>query len=260
MKIKLTSLFLVLFYLNQLLFCDGATNLPPDYDKTTKPSGLTYVWLSVLPIQLISIDEKTEIMSTSVIVRLWWSDSRLAWNSTENLAYKNILAKSIWVPDLFVINTAEANGFVSITDQNLAFVNYTGEVYLGINIGILRTRCKLQFYYFPFDIQNCSVKLGSWQYDSSQLKLISDASYLDFTRVDTNQIWSMSTYSYSENPSYYRLQTGLEGYDIVFKMVFARMPINYILNNIFPCFILNAVTFIAYFLNFAQQSAISIFF
>ena len=260
MESKLTRLFLVLFYLNALLIGEEAINLPSDYDKTTKPSGLTQISVSVVPIQLISIDEKNEIMSTSDIIRLWWSDPRLAWNPTDTgTFYKNIPAKSIWLPDLFVINTAEANGFVTITDQNLAFVLYTGDVYLAINIGVLKTRCSLNFYYFPFDIQNCSVKLGSWQYDSSQLKMVSNVSYLDFSRVNTNQIWDMKNYSYSENLSGYRLQFGLAGYDIQFNLIFKRMPMNYILNNIFPCFVLNAVTFISYFLSFAQQSAISIF-
>ena len=254
MKNILTRLSLMLFY----LIGGEAISLPLDYDKSTKPAELTKIFISVKPIQLISIDEKNEIMASSLDAKLWWSDSRLAWNLTNNSTRKNIQAKSIWLPDLFVINTAEANGFVGFTDQHLAIVNNNGMVYLTLKIGILRTRCNLDFYYFPFDKQTCSIRFGSWQYDSSQLVIKSDLKLLDFSRLQKNQIWQMWNFSFSEYTADNRLTTGFTGIDIQFNINIKRKPKNYIINNIFPCFILNAVTFVTYFLNFTQQATMSI--
>ena len=261
MQTKLAGLILVLIIHFKVILIDGRTDSwPLDYDKATKPAELTNIWFSVVPIRLISIDEKNEIMSSSIIIKLTWVDSRLAWDSSLNLTHKKIPAKSIWLPDLFVINTAEANGFFTITDQNIAMVNSNGMVYMAINVGVLRTKCKLSFYYFPFDIQNCPVRMGSWQYDDSELRIISNRTYFTLLKVEHNQIWSLVSYKYAENASDYRLSNGSSGYDIEFSLIVKRQPMNYILNNIFPCLVLNAVTFIAYFLNFTQQSAISIFF
>ena len=43
-------------------------------------------------------------------------------------------AKKIWLPDFFVINTADSNGFVSITDTSLAYIHYDGLVYWAMSL------------------------------------------------------------------------------------------------------------------------------
>ena len=47
---------------------------------------------------------------------------------------QQIGAKNLWLPDLFVTNTADSNGFISITDNNLAFVSSDGLVYLTLSL------------------------------------------------------------------------------------------------------------------------------
>ncbi len=81
-----------------------------------------------------------------------------------NLVQKTTIpAKSLWLPDIFIINSAENNVFVSINESNLAKIFKNGFVYLVINLGLLRTRCELNFRFFPFDRQECSIIIGSWQ-------------------------------------------------------------------------------------------------
>lgn len=44
--------------------------------------------------------------------------------------YIYVKATQIWVPDLYVINSADANGFITPTDSVLALVHYDGNVIL----------------------------------------------------------------------------------------------------------------------------------
>ena len=76
----------------------------------------------------------------------------------------NLVCKlNIWLPDLFITNTADNNGFIQVTDSNLAFIENDGYVRLTLSlIGIwilflilimfykhfydkgLRTRCLIE--------------------------------------------------------------------------------------------------------------------
>ena len=44
----------------------------------------------------------------------------------------------------------------------------------------LRSSCKIDITYFPFDDQLCSMKFGSWTYDGSQ---VGSVSFISLTRV-----------------------------------------------------------------------------
>lgn len=49
-------------------------------------------------------------------------------------------------------------------------VNYNGEM-TWIPLGIFISTCTMNILWFPFDIQNCTLKFGSWTYDSSKINL-----------------------------------------------------------------------------------------
>ena len=225
------------------------------YNKNVRPTRLTRICVLLRLKKLISIDEKTQIMTSSIYLRISWLDPRLEWKlkNNESLDYMLMPAKSLWLPDLAVINSADGDGFLRISEQNLAEVHHTGSVFLLIYVGELKTRCQLDLYYFPFDTQNCSILINTWMYHTSQLRLNPNSSFCDqsfvkeeFRLIENHELWKFISFTYS----------GFD-YGIQFNLIFKRMPLNSVLNNIFPCLVLNAVTFIAYFLNSAQQSTIS---
>ena len=232
---------------------DLYANLLKGYEKNLRPMPETNILVQPELNQLIAIDEKTQIMTSSIYLGINWYDPRLKWEINNNVSVIKILlpAKSLWLPDLAVINSAEADGFLRITDQNLVSVDHEGLVFLVVNIGELKTRCKLDLYYFPFDYQKCSILIGSWLHDNKQLRINANvSSFVNevFTLINPNELWKLVNFTYF----------GFD-YGIKFDLILKRMPLNFVLNNIFPCFVLNSVTFIAYFLNSAQQSTISNF-
>ena len=44
---------------------------------------------------------------------------------------------------------------------------------------ILKSKCRIDVEYFPFDEQKCILKFGSWTYDGYRLNLLSEAKSAD---------------------------------------------------------------------------------
>lgn len=51
-----------------------------------------------------------------------------------------------------------------------AIVKSDGKI-LWVVPAMIKSSCKIDVRYFPFDEQNCSLKFGSWTYDGFQLDL-----------------------------------------------------------------------------------------
>ena len=107
-----------------------------DYDKIIRPSVNVNISINIALKQIISIDERNMVMTTASYLFISWNDPRLKWNSnkTNSIDTISVGAKSIWLPDLYVTNTFEQNGFLSITDLNLAFIKSNGMVYLTLSL------------------------------------------------------------------------------------------------------------------------------
>ena len=57
---------------------------------------------------------------------------------------------------------------------------------------IFKTTCLFDIYSFPFDQQECSMRIGSWTYDKSDLELVLDEKYpTDVRFYKMNSEWSL---------------------------------------------------------------------
>ena len=83
------------------------TEIINKYDKTIRPDDSVYLTFKISLRQIISVDEKNQIMTSSLYLTTKWTDPRLDWNASNFNGVDNILipAKTLWLPDLFVINT-----------------------------------------------------------------------------------------------------------------------------------------------------------
>ena len=130
------------------------------YNPKMRPSNFVYIKVSFSLKQIVSIDEKNQIMTSNSYVAIEWIDPRLIWNP---LDYGNITkclapASSLWIVDLFVINSASAaGGYINIPSQVLALLRNDGLVYVILSLTNLQTRCKIDVKHYPFDTQKCSV-------------------------------------------------------------------------------------------------------
>ncbi len=112
------------------------TIINTNYDKTIRPTVPVSILMDIALKQIVAIDEKNQFMTTASYLFVKWYDPRLKWNSTlsHNIDSISVLAKSIWLPDLFITNTADSNGFITVTDSNLAFIEKNGYVKLTLSL------------------------------------------------------------------------------------------------------------------------------
>ena len=245
------------------------------YNNLARPTSQVNVGFSISYRQLVSLDERSGLMtsnfylSATCMIQLEFNlilnlvnflllfmtlnilghDHRLEWNplSFSNMSHIVISARRLWLPDFAVINTAHTSVFIPIIEPNLAIINSAGNVYLKLSVNGLQTRCQTNVYRYPFDAQNCSIQIGSWQLDSTRINFSSDSSKIDtkdflysttwdLLGVYTGEIYSASRYPY----------LGLKSDDIYFHVIIKRKPLYFMLTFV-PCYILNVATLLAFF-------------
>lgn len=113
---------------------------------------------------------------------------------------------------------------------------------------------------FPYDTLNCSIKIGSWQYDDARIEIQANSldDYSDNLDYIPHPNWRLITV---EEASFF---TGLRTHydprandtfnkDAWFDLIIKRIPAYYMINNIYPSLILNLVILFAFSLPFASQ-------
>ena len=135
-------------------------NVTTGYNSKIRPNTTVLTTMSISLKQIVSIDEKNRLMISNSLLSLQWTDTRLSWNpkNFNNASEILIPTTQLWTPDLFVTNTADSNGYIQVSSQSLALVDFTGYVYVVFSLTNIRTRCDIDIRNYPFDTQTCSVR------------------------------------------------------------------------------------------------------
>ena len=103
--------------------------LKSNYDPSILPQDFIQIDVDMFFKQIVKLDQNNQILVSSSTLIAQWTDQRLAWNTTEYPKGAIILkATQIWLPDLYVINSADLNGFIPVSSSNLAMIYYSGLV------------------------------------------------------------------------------------------------------------------------------------
>uniref|UniRef100_A0A8C5MNB7 Nicotinic acetylcholine receptor beta-2 n=1 Tax=Leptobrachium leishanense TaxID=445787 RepID=A0A8C5MNB7_9ANUR len=217
------------------------------YNKLIRPAysstQLVSIKLQLSLAQLISVNEREQIMTTNVWLNQEWVDYRLTWNPSEYDGIKKlrIPSKQIWLPDIVLYNNADGTYEVSLFTN--AIVQNNGSI-AWLPPAIYKSACKIEVKHFPFDQQNCTLKFRSWTYDYTEIDLVlsqDNASMDDFTpsgewdiielpgRRTTNPI----------DPSYV---------DVTYDIIIKRKPLFYTINLIIPCILITSLAILVFYL------------
>jgi hypothetical protein len=252
------------------------------YDPMLRPTGLAgkntnidkdgtlKIQIALSLRQLVSFDEKNQILTTSFYLMLNWGDPRLMWDSKK---YKNITsiiapATKFWLPDLAIMNSALTSNFITYSSNQNVIIFNDGNTYLTLSLPSQATRCKLDVYKYPFDKQECSIIIGSWLNTMREINFIESKSKINITRnYFANSIWKLESIEETSffDANRYELVNvdqfdmiedmngGLNSNDMVYVLHLKRQPLYIMINGIFPCFVLNCVILFAFGVPFVQQ-------
>ena len=241
------------------------TILPSTYKKSVRPSSEVMIYAFISLQQINSVDEKSQTITTNSYLTLLWTDQRLTWNisSYDDLADVMIPIKSIWTPDVAILNMADGEGFLKYNDYNLATVTNVGEVYVTISLNALKTRCKMNVRKFPFDAQSCNINVGSWIQTSDRMNIELGDSKIKTDDYVENSVWRLTGSSVAIIQSNKRIPTFLSDKnftcdEIQFTLHIERRPLYFMMNGIFPCLLLNCLTLLLFFLPYSSQIDLSI--
>nr|XP_006013208.2 PREDICTED: neuronal acetylcholine receptor subunit alpha-7-like [Latimeria chalumnae] len=222
--------------------------LMKDYSTLERPVGndsqMLTVHFSLSLMQIMDVDEKNQILTTNIWLQMYWYDHYLRWNQSEYPGVKNIRFPSdqVWRPDVLLYNSADDN-FDATYHTNI-LVNSSGYC-SWLPPGIFTSSCNIDVRWFPFDVQNCELKFGSWTYDGWLLDLqMTDA---DISGYMPNGEWDLVGVSGTRNEIFY--DCCKEPYpDVTFYVTIRRRTLYYALNLLIPCVLLSTMTLLVFLL------------
>ena len=129
----------------------------------------------------------------------------------------------------------------------MAVVYNTGEV-MWMPPAIYKSTCSIDITYFPFDIQCCRMKFGSWTYDGFQLDIV----FLNNASVDIDDYiasneWNLIAYPAERHLKEYQ---GLDAPypDLTFYIYLQRVPMFHKYILVLPCVLLSFLTLVIFWL------------
>ncbi|XP_058875642.1 cholinergic receptor, nicotinic, alpha 11 [Acipenser ruthenus] len=219
-----------------------------DYQRMERPvsndSQPLPVYFSLSLLQIMDVDEKNQVLTTNIWLQMNWYDHYLRWNQSEYPGVKSLrfTTDQVWTPDILLYNSAD-DDFDSTYKTNV-LVNSSGYCQY-LPPGIFMSTCNVDVRWFPFDIQRCKLKFGSWTYDGWLLDLqMVDA---DISGYMPNGEWDLVEVPGIRNEIFYDCCKAPYP-DVTFVVTIRRRTLYYALNLLIPCVLLSSMTLLVFVL------------
>ncbi|KAF7227202.1 neuronal acetylcholine receptor subunit alpha-7 isoform X2 [Nothobranchius furzeri] len=218
-----------------------------DYNPMERPvandSHALTVQFSFTLIQVMDVDEKSQILTTNAWLQMWY-DHYLQWNQSEYPGVKNLrfTPDQVWTPDILLYNSAHDK--FDATFKTNVLVNSSGFCEY-LPPGIFVSTCNVDVRWFPFDIQRCELKFGSWTFDGWLLDI--QMKEADVTGYMPNGEWDLLEVPGDRHEVFY--DCCAEPYpDVTFVVTLRRRTLFYALNLLIPCVLLSSMTLLVFLL------------
>ncbi|XP_068103132.1 acetylcholine receptor subunit alpha [Hyperolius riggenbachi] len=255
MDLTMKYFILLSVLVGNVLSYDHETRLISDlfssYNKVVRPvenfDDPVVVTVGLQLFQLINVDEVNQIVSTNVRLKQQWVDMNLKWNPAEYGGIQKIRISSgdIWRPDFVLYNNAD--GDFAIVKDTKVLLDYTGKI-TWTPPAIFKSYCEIIVTYFPFDQQNCSMKLGTWTYDGNLVVINPESDRPDLSNFIESGEWMMKDYRCWKHWVYYTCCPGTPYLDITYHFILLRLPLYFIVNVITPCLLFSFLTGLVFYL------------
>ncbi|EEZ99194.2 nicotinic acetylcholine receptor subunit alpha4 [Tribolium castaneum] len=234
-------------------------DLLSNYNKLVRPvvntSDVLRVCIKLKLSQLIDVNLKNQIMTTNLWVEQSWYDYKLRWEPKEygGVHMLHVPSDHIWRPDIVLYNNADGN--YEVTLMTKATVYYNGLV-VWQPPAVYKSSCAIDVEFFPYDVQTCVLKLGSWTYDGFKVDLrhmdekagsnVVDVG-VDLSEFYMSVEWDILEVPAVRNEKFYTCCD--EPYlDITFNITMRRKTLFYTVNIIIPCMGISFLTVLTFYL------------
>ncbi|XP_077865209.1 neuronal acetylcholine receptor subunit alpha-10-like [Saccoglossus kowalevskii] len=221
-----------------------------DYSNVVRPvansSAAVIVQYDAALQQIIDMDEKNQILTTSIWIRMFWTDDNFTWNPDEYGGSFALIVPSdiIWKPDIMLYNSCDEN-FSGKMNTN-AQIKYDGTVSWLVPV-IYKSTCKIDVTYFPFDEQRCNMTFGSWAYHGLLIDIVNRSESGDIDSYMDNGEWNLVAMPVTRNVVYYGCCA--EPYpDVTFTVIVQRRSLFYLFNLLLPCILVSGLTLLDFYL------------
>ena len=239
---------------SQIITSDLYTELftTNNYTKQLIPicqnGGNVTVKLGTALRQVINVNEREQIVTINIWFRMGWNDCRLKWNSTNynGITSFNVPYQSLWIPDITLYDSAAEEIMMPGREDYKATIYSDGSVSYNFPT-VLKSVCRIDVTYFPFDTQVCKLTFGSWTYHGFELDVIKRSESGDLDNYIEHNEWKVASFPIERHVLYYNCCP--EPYpDVTFYLTLKRKAQFYVLTILFPCILTSSVAAVSFIL------------
>uniref|UniRef100_A0A2K5CHC8 Acetylcholine receptor subunit alpha n=1 Tax=Aotus nancymaae TaxID=37293 RepID=A0A2K5CHC8_AOTNA len=205
-----------------------------DYSSVVRPvedhRQIVEVTVGLQLIQLINVDEVNQIVTTNVRLKQVTQPDNYLGPEEINLGNRNI-----------------ADGDFAIVKFTKVLLDYTGHI-TWTPPAIFKSYCEIIVTHFPFDEQNCSMKLGTWTYDGSVVAINPESDQPDLSNFMESGEWVIKESRGWKHWVFYSCCPDTPYLDITYHFVMQRLPLYFIVNVIIPCLLFSFLTGLVFYL------------
>ncbi|CAK7298386.1 5-hydroxytryptamine receptor 3C [Vulpes lagopus] len=219
-----------------------------DFRPVINYSIPTQVNISFILSAILEVDEKLQLLTSFLWLKLVWNNPFISWDPEEcgAISKLTVTTENLWLPDIFIVESMD----VDQTPEGLsAYVTSDGHIVYNKPMRVTSI-CSLDIFYFPFDQQNCTLTFSSFLYTVENMLLgmakevweIADTSR-DIVR--TQGEWELLGIT-KATP---KMSVGSSLFDqIMFYVAIRRRPNLYIINLLVPSSFLIAIDALSFYL------------
>ena len=165
------------------------------YDRSVRPivnqSEYINVSIGLGMIALQEFDEVLEKFSFVGVFQLSWTDESLQWDASNYSGIDQVMMgyKDVWVPEVILTNPSEKLESFGDDWQMIRYNNYGTAFWYPADL--IKATCAINAYYFPFDIQECTLEVYVWAYFAMEVKLQSIGDNVDTTFMSEHGSWKL---------------------------------------------------------------------
>lgn len=145
----------------------------------------------------------------------------------------------MWAPEILLVNPSEKLKPLGEDWNSIRYYsNGKADWFPG---DLIKATCSINVYYFPFDVQECSVFMQVWAYGANEVKLNASRNYVDISQMPSHGSWTVI-----ETKAQVTEFSGASRAEFTFRL--QRKPQYVIMNVILPIMFLCALNVIAFLL------------